>query len=248
VTAYGTWVPYAGPQTLLLSAVLLAVAVLLTYLGRRLRGRIAVMRPGKTVSAFLIVIWALSIWMFLVALFVYAVQLHELHLLSRPPKDRIAPITVLTAAVTFCIIFYMTRRYGWKAALGSAFVGAAAAPMMFELPFDLVVFSRTIPSIPPSPTLYRLLFFLPLFLAEISTLALLTLLPTMRVSRYTLYSLAAMFFIFAVWALFGFHYPNAPIPYALNAASKITSFVSVITLFADNTKRGNQQSSNSSPP
>jgi hypothetical protein len=247
VTAYGTWVPYAGAHSLLLAALLLAVAVVLAYLGRRLRVKIAVMKPGTNVGALLIVIWALSIWTFLVALFAYAIQLHELHLLSRPPKDRIAPITVLTAAATFFTILYLTRRYGWKGALGSAFVGAAAAPMIFEFPFDLIVISRTIPSIPPSPTLYRLLFFLPLFLVEISTLALLTLLPSVTISRYTLYSLAVMFFIFAVWALFGFHYPNAPISYALNATSKIVSFVSVITLFLNDTTGMSQQSGNASP-
>jgi hypothetical protein len=231
MTAYGTWVPYAGVQKLLLLAVLLVVVGLLTYSGAKLRRRITVTRPGRAVGVLMIVVCALSIWMFFVALFAYAVQLHELHLLSRPPKDRIAPVTFLSAAVTFFIILHLTRSYGWRTALGSAVVGAAAAPMVFELPFDLIVMNRTIPSIPPSPTLYRLLFFLPLFLVEISTIALLTLLPSMRISRYSLYSLAGMFFVFATWALFGFHYPNGPIPYALNAVSKILSFISVITLF-----------------
>jgi len=181
----------------------------------------------------MIVIWALSIWTTLVAFYAYGVQLYEVHLFSRPPVDRIAPITVLTAAITFFTILYMTKTHGWKVALGSAFVGAAAAPMIFELPFDLIVMARTVPSIPPAPTLYRELFFFPLFIAEISTIALLTLLPSMRISSYTLYSLAAMFFVFAVWAVLGFHYPTDPIPYALNAVSKVVSFVSVITLFLD---------------
>ena len=231
MAAYGTWVPYAGGEALLLAGVLLAVAALFLYLGKRLRGPVAVTRPGKTVSGFMIVIWALSIWTFLVAVYAYGVQLHEMHLLFRRPVDRIAPITVLTAAATFFTILYMTKTHGWKVALGSAFVGAAAGPMIFELPFDLIVIARTVPSIPPSPTLYRELFFFPLFIAEISTIALLTLLPTTRISKYTLYALAGMFFVWVGWALFGFHYPNAPIPYALNAISKVLSFVSVITLF-----------------
>jgi hypothetical protein len=222
----------------LLAALLFVVALLLAYCGRRLRGRITVTRPGTTVDVLMIAVCVLSIWMFFVALLAYTVQLHEVHLLSRPPKDRIAPITFLSAAATFFTILYTTRRYGWKIALGGAVVGAAAAPMIFELPFDLIVFSRTVPSIPPSPTLYRLLFFLPLFLVEISTIALLTLLPSMAISKYTVYSLAGMFFVFAVWALSGFHYPNTPIPYTLNGISKLASFVSVVTLFLDDTGRG----------
>jgi hypothetical protein len=76
-----------------------------------------------------------------------------------------------------------------------------------------------------------LLYFLPLFLVEISSFTLLTLSPVMNLSKYTLFSLAAMFFVFAVWALFGFSYPSDPIPIALNAVSKILSFVVSITLF-----------------
>jgi hypothetical protein len=40
-----------------------------------------------------------------------------------------------------------------------------------------------------------------------------------------------MFFVFAVWALFGFSYPSTPIPFALNALSKVLSFVAGVTLF-----------------
>jgi hypothetical protein len=74
----------------------------------------------------------------------------------------------------------------------SAFVGTAAAPMISELPFDLIVMGRTYPPIPPSPTLYRLLFFLPLFVVEISTFSLLTLSPLTRLSKDTLFSLAGV--------------------------------------------------------
>jgi hypothetical protein len=37
------------------------------------------------------------------------------------------------------VILYLTRRWGWKVALASAVIGTAAAPMIFELPFDLIV-------------------------------------------------------------------------------------------------------------
>ena len=37
--------------------------------------------------------------------------------------------------------------------------------------------------------------------------------------------------MFAIWAAFGFTYPSAPIPIALNAISKVLCFVAAITLF-----------------
>lgn len=66
---------------------------------------------------------------------------------------------------------------------------------------------------------------------EISTFSLLTLSPLVRLSRATLFSLAGMFLVFAIWAAFGFAYPSAPIPIALNAISKVLCFVAAITLF-----------------
>ena len=79
--------------------------------------------------------------------------------------------------------------------------------------------------------LYRQLFFLPLFLAEFSTVSLLTLLPSMRVTAYAAYAVAAMFGVFAVWASFGFAFPSEPMPLALNVISKILCFVAAIMLF-----------------
>ena len=85
---------------------------------------------------------------------------------------------------------------------------------------------------PPTPALqYTLLFFLPLFILEIASFSLLTLSPLMKISKLTLFSLGAMFFVFAIWALFGFSYPSSPIPFALNAISKVLSFVTAITPF-----------------
>ena len=134
-------------------------------------------------------------------------------------------------AVTFLVILYLTRRWGWKVALASAFIGTAAAPMFFEFPFDLIVMTRTNPQLPMHPMLYRQLFFLPLFLAEFSTVSLLTLLPSMRVTAYAAYAVAGMFVVFAVWAAFGFAFPAEPLPLALNVISKILCFVAAIMLF-----------------
>jgi hypothetical protein len=129
------------------------------------------------------------------------------------------------------VILCLTRRWGWKVALASAVIGTAAAPMIFEFPFDLIVMARTNLPIPTHPILYRQLFFLPLFLVQLSTMSLLTLLPSMRVTAYSSYAVAAMFMVFAVWAALGFAFPAEPLPLALNVISKILCFVTAIMLF-----------------
>jgi hypothetical protein len=106
-----------------------------------------------------------------------------------------------------------------------------AGPIIFELPFDLIVMARTYPPIPPDPALYRALFFMPLFLVEITTLLLLLLSPMVRLTKATFLSFALMLTVFAVWALAGFGYPSAPIRYALNVVSKPLAFTTVLTLF-----------------
>ena len=117
------------------------------------------------------------------------------------------------------------------ARLGSAVIAALAAPMIFELPFDLIVMARTYPPIAPDPAAYRALFFVPLFAIELTTLALLTLSPMVRLSRLTFLSFALMLVVFAVWAAFGFGYPSSPVPITLNVVSKILAFVTALTLF-----------------
>jgi hypothetical protein len=79
--------------------------------------------------------------------------------------------------------------------------------------------------------LYRALFFLPLFLIEITTLSFLLLSPLVKPTRGAFFSLALMFVVFAVWGRFGFDYPATPGPIALNVASKILAFVTVLYLF-----------------
>lgn len=76
-----------------------------------------------------------------------------------------------------------------------------------------------------------MLFFLPLFIVEILSLAMLALSPRMRLSRPSLLIFAGMLLIFAVWALFGMAYPYEPIPIVLNVASKIVAFAVAVSLF-----------------
>jgi hypothetical protein len=228
-SASAHWISYGGGEAILLAIMLLVVAGGFAYAGKRLRAPVRLTRPGATVATFMIAIWLLAIYNALVATYVYGLQVKQAYPGFVAARVRVG--TFVDALVTFCVILYLTRRWGWKIALASAVIGTAAAPMIFELPFDLIVITRTNPPIPTYPMLYRQLFFLPLFLVEFSTVSLLTLLPSMRVTAYACYAVAGMFVVFAVWAAFGFAFPAEPLPLALNVISKILCFVAAIMLF-----------------
>ena len=224
-----SWVSYGGGTAILLAIVLIVVAGGFAYAGKRLRAPVGVVRPGCITAGFMIAIWLLAICDVLVATFVYGLQLKEAYPDFVAPRVRVG--TFVDAPVTFFVILFVTRRWGWRVALASAIIGTAAAPMIFELPFDLIVMTRINPPIPTHPILYQQLFFLPLYLVELSTLSLLTLLPSMRVTAYASYAVAGMFAVFAVWAAFGFAFPTEPLPLALNVISKILCFVAATMLF-----------------
>jgi Ca2+/Na+ antiporter len=225
-----TWSAYTGTAALILAAVLLVIGCALAYLGTRLDHPLKARRPGKALGVSLVLIWVLAVASLLISVGVYGLAMYKQvgHVVTLPP-DRIAPITALSGLVSFIVIAVLARRQGLKVAIGSAIVGTIAAPMIFELPFDLIVMTRTYP--PTPEVLFMLLFFLPLFLVEIISFMMLTLSPLTSLSRYTLYSLAAMLLVFAFWALFGFSYPSSALPFASNAVSKVLAFVTAITLF-----------------
>jgi hypothetical protein len=108
--------------------------------------------------------------------------LQQDHLAQPTPTNPITPATFTAVVVTFLVVA-RTAPTGSPRRLWSAVIGALAAPMIFELPFDLIVMSRTYPPIPPYPGLYRALFFLPLFLIEVTTLWLVTTSPRQRSGR-----------------------------------------------------------------
>jgi hypothetical protein len=223
------WVAYGGGEALLLTIAMFVVAGAFGCAGILLRTPLKITRPGATVAAFMIAIWLLAIYTVFVNASVYGLQVRQAYPDFTAARVRVG--TFVYAAVTFFVILYLTRRWGWKVALASAVIGTAAAPMIFELPFDLVVMARTNPPLPNRPMLYRQLFFLPLFLVEFSTISLLTLLPSMRITAHAAYTVAGMFAVFAVWAAIGFAFPAEPLPLALNVTSKILCFVAAITLF-----------------
>ena len=230
MTHYGTWLSYSGAARIELAVVLLAVAGGLAYAGTRLRAPLQGARPGRAVMSFMLVCWVLAIVTFLVCVTAYASQERLDYLAGAAPGDPIAPVSLLGMATVFLAVLIASPD-GLVVRVGSAVIGALAAWMIFELPFDLIVMARTYPPITPDPALYRALFFLPLFLIEITTLSLLTWSPMVRLRRASFVAFALMLAVFAVWALFGFGFPSAPVPIALNVVSKILAFVTGLTLF-----------------
>ena len=228
-TPYGTWTPYYGSAVWILTGVLLLITGGLIFLGMRLRRPASLARPGRTVTLLLAVIWVLALFAFGDSAITYGTALFQQQGLVTPVPSPISPITFLCGLVTFILIAVFARRRGFWVAAGSAAIGAIAAPMIFEMPFDLIVMWRTYP--PDPATQYTLLFFLPLFILELASIGLLLASPLPRISRATLFSLAGMFFVFAVWAMFGFHFPSTPLPFTFNAVSKVLCFVVTITLF-----------------
>jgi hypothetical protein len=227
--APASWDSYGGGEAALLAIALFVVASGFAYAGQRLRIPARIKQPGGTTAGLMIVIWLLAIANVIVAVRVYGLQVMQAYPGFVGLHPRVG--TFVDAPVTFLVILFLTWRWGWKVALASAVIGTAVAPMIFELPFDLIVMTRTNPPIPTHPMLYRQLFFLPLFLAEFSTISLLTLLPSMRITAHACYAVAGMFAVFAVWAAFGFAFPSEPLPLALNVISKILCFVAAIMLF-----------------
>ncbi len=234
MTQYGTWVSYGGDARIWLAIILFAAAVGITLAGILLPLPVRFTRPGPVGRIAMFLAWGASMVVFLVGASLYVKQYVHAYNLSAnttAPKDPIAPITLSAVALLFFIIITTRGSYTWKTRLASGFFGAIAAPMIFELPFDLIVMARTYPPIPPDPALYRALFFVPLFAIEITTLLLLRLSPMVRLTRATFFSFALMVGVFGIWALSGFGYPSSPLPTALNIISKILAFITALTLF-----------------
>jgi hypothetical protein len=232
MTQYATWVSYGGDARIWLALGLLAAACCVILAGIWLPQPVQFTQAGPAGRAAMIVAWATSIAALLVCATIYFRQvIHDIRAsgLSAPAlRPTILPVTLTAAAVLFVIIV-SRRSPDLPTRLASAAIGAIAAPMIFELPFDPIVIFRihTVLADPPPWTLV----YVPLLLVEITTLLLLRLSPMGRLTRATFFSFALMLGVWAAWALAGFGYPSAPLPIALNIASKILAFVTAFTLF-----------------
>ena len=152
MTQYGTWVSYGGDARIWLAIGLLAAAGGATLAGIRLPLPVRATRPGPVGRVAMIVAWITSIAAFLVCLTIYIrqyIHAYGLNVVTAAPKDPIAPITLTAAAVVFIIIISRDSP-GFGTRLASGIIGAIAAPMIFELPFDLIVMARTYPRSRPT--------------------------------------------------------------------------------------------------
>jgi hypothetical protein len=225
------WVSYSGTARIDLAIVLVAASAGAVYAGTRLRGPVRPPKPGQAALPIMVLAWLLSVTAFLVCAHRYVSALRQHHLVHGLPTDPITPVTGACVAAIFVAILIVTRSHDWPTRLASAAAGAIAAPMFFEFPFDLIIMARTYPAIPPDPAMYRVLFFAPLFLVELTTVSFLRLAPAVRLTRATFFSFALMLAVFAVWALSGFAYPATSGPFAFNVLSKILAFATALTLF-----------------
>jgi hypothetical protein len=223
------WVSYSGTAEIVLAVILAAAAAAVAYAGIRLPLPARPPRPGRTAKIIILATWVLAIAAFLVCVKLYIAQVYREGLEQAHPANPITPVTLTGAAVLFFVIALAQKANGWRVALGSAVIGAAAAPMIFEIPFDLVIMPRTHPVVDPG--LYRVLLLGLLILVGLTTLALLPLSSAVRLQRVTLWCLAGMLALFAGWSLFGFSYPSAPGPITLNVLSKILALLTALTLF-----------------
>ncbi len=228
---FGEWIPYSGISAIILGVILLVIAAVFTFLGLKLRNSLQVKMPGKAVSGVLVAVWFLSLLTWLVNIGVYVILLQQAKVTGTIPDNPITKFTLSFAFVSFLIIFQINVNKGVKTAFSSGALAAMAGPMIFELPFDLIVMGRTYPPIPPAPGVLRALYFFPLFLVELTTMSLMFFSPLFKVTRYTLYSLAGMFFVFAIWGFLSFSFAYTTEFLILNVIAKALAFVIVVTLF-----------------
>jgi hypothetical protein len=219
------WSSYPSDQATELAAVLLALGVVLTYLGVRTKDRTYKVHQttGGLAGRFVFVTWVLCA----VVVVLYFDLLSSSGILVPSP---VSPVTFTTAAITFVVILLSAswrNRASAKVAVVSAFVGTVVGVMVFELPFLFMIAPRLGQSLP------RALFSeSPLFCLVFASYSLSFLSPLAGISRYTLFSLGAVFIAFSLWALLtNLAFPSDPESFVLNSVSKVLGFVSAFTMF-----------------
>jgi hypothetical protein len=216
------WNPFPETVAILLGLFLVVLGAGIVIAGRRLRRDIRLPMPWNWLKVVIVILWILQI-LILLRIFKDISDVDPSARVTGP----VLPITLLSAVCTFGLVAYFLRRYGPLSAIGSAIVATIAGPMVFELPFVLIVGPVSTTPTHPGATLT-----IPFFIAMFTTLAMLTFSSKSAITRYSLYSLGAMFLVFAIWAvLFGFAYPSGPGPFLLNAISKVLGFATTGAMF-----------------
>jgi len=218
------WPPYRGWSAIVLSLILFAISGGLFFAARRMKGLVRLPKMGKVVGAIVIVVWVFSILLFL-----KINQIAAKSLGGAANLGPIFPITIVSAVVTFCYAAYVTRRGGPLSSLGNGFLAFITGPMVFELPFILIVIPLVKVSLIP-----EIIYLVPLFTIVITTLSMLLLSRRIALTKNSVYLFSAMMFVFALWALDGYHYPSNLLTITLNGISKVLSFVCVAATFLPN--------------
>lgn len=217
------WRAYSGSSAVTLSLVLLAVGLGLIFQSGRLAGPLRLPRPGGALKVAIFAFWVLSILLVLPMFRRVAVETGQSALNIGP----VFPITLASAFCTFFFVAYVTRAGGALAALANGLLGFVAGPMVFELPFVLIIAPVTTTHID-----HPLFLFATFLVVILSTLILATFSSRFAVSRHSLFFLAAMFVVFALWvALTGYAPPSDPVSFSLNAISKVLGFAAVAASF-----------------
>ena len=142
---HASWASYSGSSRIVLAVILLIVAATVAAARTRLPLPSQPLRLGRNTTYVLLTVWVVVIFAFLAVLSALTQEAQQAH----PGRVRatgpgpIAPVTAVV--VTFVVIIALGRAYEWPARLGGAAIGALAAPMIFQLPFDFIVLARTRP-------------------------------------------------------------------------------------------------------
>lgn len=213
------WSPYSGMAAVVLGLILLVLAAGFFVLAGKKRSASLMPNIGFAWKVVIVLVWILSILLVLPLFKQVAADTGQSALGTGP----VLPITLASAVGTFAAVAYLTRAGGALAALGNGFAGAVAGPMVFELPFVLIITPVVTTRVPH-----------PLFLFSVFLLVILTtlLLPTFSrrfsVNKYSLSLLGAMLAVFALWAFAtGYAPPGDPTSFILNAVSKVLAFGAV---------------------
>jgi len=224
------WHAYSGTAALWLSLVLFALGIGLVLLGARATKGARFGMPGTAAKVAVVLVWAASIILVLGLFKQVAVTSGQSSLGFGP----VLPITLASAVCAFVAIAYLTRGEGALAALGNGFAGAVAGPMVFELPFVLII-TPVVTTKTPHP----LLLFTVFLVVILTTLVLPFFSSRFSVTRYSLYLLGGMVVVFAGWALLtGYAPPSDPASFGLNAVSKVLGFASVVAGFVGSKPAG----------
>jgi hypothetical protein len=214
------WRAYSGADGAALALVLLLLGAGAVLLGRRRREGMKLPLPRRGTKVLVLLVWALSILLVL-PMFRQVARETGQSVLGLGP---VFPITLASALVTFAAVAYLTREGGALAALGNGFAAAAAGPMVFELPFVLIITPVATTRVP-----HPLVLFSTFLVVILTTLALPTFSSRFSVTRNSLYLLGAMLVVFAAWALAtGYAPPADAVSFSLNAVSKVLGFAAVL--------------------